>query len=254
VPARFVEGDFVERRALQPDGQVPRCSAGARCSNATGWSTPPSPSHERRRRAGPRDRHNSKTRRRLDRCRCGRSCTSTWTRFYASVRAADDPSLRGKPVLVGGKVRSRRCHGGIVRSATLRGALRDAHGARLRRCPQAIVVPPHMEPLRRGERDRLRGAPNVHPAGRGPLARRGFLDVTASQSLFGDGPTIAAKIKAAIRDKTELRASGGRCTDEVRRQDSPATSEKPDGLVVVPPSVWRRISRPLPIERMWGIG
>jgi len=80
-----------------------------------------------------------------------------------------------------------------------------------------------------------------------------FLDVTASQSLFGDGPTIAAKIKAAIYDKTELRASAGVAPTKFVAKIA-SDFEKPDGLVVVPADRVREFLAPLPIERMWGIG
>src|ERR1700752_1304055 len=115
--------------------------------------------------------------------------------FYASVEQRDDPSLRGKPVIVGG--RSRR---GVVLAASyevrpfgVRSAMPMAEA--LRKAPHAIVVPPH--------RDRYEEASEAafaifHRSPRlvEPLSLdEAFLDVTASRSLFGDGETIARAIK-----------------------------------------------------------
>src|SRR5580704_592052 len=129
--------------------------------------------------------------------------------FYASVEQRDDPSLRGKPVIVGG--RSRR---GVVLAASyevrpfgVRSAMPMAEA--LRRAPHAIVVEPH--------RDRYEAAsdavfavlrrytPLVEPLS----LDEAFLDVTASQSLFGDGETIAKAIRETVKGELSLTASAG---------------------------------------------
>ena len=60
-----------------------------------------------------------------------------------------------------------------------------------------------------------------------------FLDVTGSRALFGDGPTIAAAIKAAIASEVELTASVGVATTKLVAKVA-SDLRKPDGLVVVP--------------------
>jgi len=173
--------------------------------------------------------------------------------FYASVEQRDDPSLRGKPVLVGG--RSGR---GVVTAASYEARPFGVHSAMpmahaLRRCPQAIVVPPHMERYAEVSATVFEVLRTFTPLVEGLSLDEAFLDVTASQSLFGDGPTIAAKIKAAIHDKTELRASAGVAPTKFVAKIA-SDLEKPDGLVVVPAERVREFLAPLPIERMWGIG
>jgi DNA polymerase-4 len=80
-----------------------------------------------------------------------------------------------------------------------------------------------------------------------------FLDVTASQSLFGDGPTIARKIKDAILEKTGLRASAGVAPCKFVAKIA-SDIDKPDGLRVVRADEVTDFLAALPIERMWGIG
>src|SRR5258708_441995 len=129
--------------------------------------------------------------------------------FYASVEQRDDESLRGKPVIVGGA--SRR---GVVLAASyevrpfgVRSAMPMAEA--LRRAPHAIVVPPRHDRYAEASAEAFaifrRYTPLVEPLS----LDEAFLDVTASQALFGDGPTIATAIKRAVRDELRLTASAG---------------------------------------------
>jgi DNA polymerase-4 len=80
-----------------------------------------------------------------------------------------------------------------------------------------------------------------------------FLDVTASHALFGDGATIAASIKAAIRAEVGITASAGVAPSKFIAKIA-SDLEKPDGLVVVPAEDVHDFLAPLPVERMWGVG
>ena len=173
--------------------------------------------------------------------------------FYASVEQLDDPSLRGKPLLVGGH--SRR---GVVMAASYEARPFGVHSAMpmalaLRRCPQAKVVPPRMD--RYAEMSHLVfGVLRAFtPLVEGLSLDEAFLDVTASQSLFGDGPTIARKIKDAIYARTGLRASAGVAPCKFVAKIA-SDIKKPDGLVVVRAAEAVEFLAALPIERMWGIG
>jgi DNA polymerase-4 len=173
--------------------------------------------------------------------------------FYASVEQHDDPALRGKPVLVGS--RSAR---GVVTAASYEARPFGARsampmGMALRCCPQAIVVPPRMERYAEVSRAVFGVLEKFTPLVEGLSLDEAFLDVTASQSLFGDGATIASKIKTAIFETTGLRASAGVAPCKFVAKIA-SDLEKPDGLVVVPPASVRDFLAPLPIERMWGIG
>jgi DNA polymerase-4 len=173
--------------------------------------------------------------------------------FYASVEQRDDPSLRGKPVIVGGP--SRR---GVVLAASyevrplgVRSAMPMADA--LRRAPHALVVPPRREAYAQASEAAFavfhRYTPLVEPLS----LDEAFLDVTANQSLFGDGETIARAIKEAVRAELSLTASAGVAPSKFVAKIA-SDLRKPDGLVVVGPREVAAFLRPLPIERMWGVG
>src|SRR5947209_3503777 len=118
--------------------------------------------------------------------------------FYASVEQHDDPRLRGKPVLVGGA--SKR---GVVAAASYEARPFGVHSAMpvalaLRRCPNAIVIPPRMARYAEVSEAVFGVLHSFTPLVEGLSLDEAFLDVTASQSLFGDGETIAKKLKQQI--------------------------------------------------------
>jgi DNA polymerase-4 len=173
--------------------------------------------------------------------------------FYASVEQRDDPALRGKPVIVGG--RSRR---GVVLAASyevrpfgVRSAMPMAEA--LRRAPHAIVVPPRRDAYAQASEAAFavfhRYTPLVEPLS----LDEAFLDVTGSQSLFGDGETIARAIKETVKGELSLTASAGVAPSKFVAKIA-SDLRKPDGLVVVRPDEVASFLRPLPIERMWGVG
>src|SRR5690242_4042988 len=174
--------------------------------------------------------------------------------FYASVEQRDDPSLRGKPLLVGGQARR-----GVVMAASYEARPFGVHSAMpmaqaLRRCPRAVVVPPRMDRYAEVSSDVFGVMRTFTPLVEGLSLDETFLDVTASQSLFGgDGAVIARKIKDAIFDRTRLRASAGVAPCKFVAKIA-SDIGKPDGLCVVRAAEVADFLAPLPIERMWGIG
>ncbi len=173
--------------------------------------------------------------------------------FFASVEQLDDPSLRGKPVLVGGGERR-----GVVAAASYEARRFGVHSAMpmaqaVRRCPQAIVVPPRGHRYSEVSAQVFAIFGRFTPLVEGLSVDEAFLDVTASQRLFGDGETIARRIRAAIREELGLTASAGVAPSKFVAKIA-SDLEKPDGLVVVRPEEIERFLAPLPVERMWGVG
>ena len=173
--------------------------------------------------------------------------------FYASVEQRDHPALRGRPVLVGGP--SRR---GVVTAASYearpfgaRSAMPMAQAIRL--CPEAVVVPVRMDRYVEVSAQIFAIFHRYTPLVQGLSLDEAFLDVTASQSLFGDGASIARQIKDAIRRELELTASAGVAPCRFVAKVA-SDLRKPDGLVVVREDEVRAFLAPLPIERMWGVG
>ena len=173
--------------------------------------------------------------------------------FYASVEQNDDPTLRGKPVIVGGP--SRR---GVVTAASYEARPFGVHSAMpmaeaLRKCPQAIVLPVRMARYAEVSGIVFEIFGRFTPLVEGLSLDEAFLDVTHSQSLFGDGAQIARQIKDAVLRETGLVASAGVATSKFVAKVA-SDLKKPDALVVVPPGEEAAFLAPLPIERMWGVG
>ena len=173
--------------------------------------------------------------------------------FYASVEQRDDPSLRGKPVAVGGTMRR-----GVVLAASyearpfgVRSAIPVARAVRL--CPQLICVPPNFAKYELAS-DQVFGIfHQFTPEVEGLSLDEAFLDVTHSQALLGPPIQQARDIKARIRAETQLTASVG--IAEVKFAAKIASDLcKPDGLLEVPPGHVRDFLAPLPAARLWGVG
>jgi DNA polymerase-4 len=174
--------------------------------------------------------------------------------FFASVEQLDDPSLRGKPVLVGGTGNR-----GVVAAASYearpfgcRSAMPMAVARRL--CPHAIVVKGRYWRYRElSERIGAifeRYTPLIQPIS----IDEAFLDVTASVPLFGIGAEeMARRIKLEIRGETGLTGSVGVAPNKFLAKLA-SDLEKPDGLTVIWADDVERVLSPLPVERIWGIG
>jgi DNA polymerase IV len=173
--------------------------------------------------------------------------------FYASIEQRDHPEMAGKPVIVGGT--SGR---GVVAAASYevrRYGVRSAMpmSAALRLCPHAICVPPRMQHYQGVSRQVFSVFHELTPLVEGLSLDEAFLDVTASERLFGDPVTIARQIKRRIRELTRLTASVGVAPNKLVAKIA-SELEKPDGLTVVPPDRVRDVLDPLPVRRMPGLG
>jgi len=173
--------------------------------------------------------------------------------FFAAVEQRDDPSLRGKPVLVGGSARR-----GVVaacsyeaRTFGIRSAMPMAEA--LRRCPSAIVVRHHMERYAEASHTFFQILGDFSPEVEGLSLDEAFLDVTASERLLGDGVTIAQAIKRRVRAELSLVASVGVAPIKLAAKIA-SDIDKPDGLRVVPPDGVLQFLHPLPMTRLWGVG
>src|SRR6187402_659931 len=129
--------------------------------------------------------------------------------FYAAVEQRDDPTLRGKPVLVGGSVRR-----GVVAACSYEARKFGIHSAMpmaeaMRRCPHAIVVRHDMERYAEASRLFFRILGDFSPEVEGLSLDEAFLDVTGSERLLGDGRTIGETIKKRVRAELSLVASVG---------------------------------------------
>ena len=174
--------------------------------------------------------------------------------FYASVEQLDDPSLRGKPVIVGGRPGDR----GVVSAASYEARAFGVFSAMplrtaARRCPDGIFVPGRPNRYRELSDDVMAIFAEYTPLVEPISLDEAFLDVTASTAAFGDGETIARQIKRRVLDEVGLVVSVGVATNKLCAKVA-SDLRKPDALVVVPQGAEAAFLAPLPIRRLWGVG
>lgn len=174
--------------------------------------------------------------------------------FYASIEERDDPSLVGKPVIVGGSAEAR----GVVAAANYEVRKYGVHSAMSSKrakqlCPHAVFVKTRMDhyaAVSKQIREIFeRFTPLVEPLS----LDEAFLDVAGSVKLFGSPATIAKRIKQRIRDELRLVASVGVAPTKFVAKIA-SDIEKPDGFVVVEPDHLQSFLDPLPVGRIWGVG
>ncbi|GAA3626686.1 DNA polymerase IV [Microbacterium awajiense] len=173
--------------------------------------------------------------------------------FYASVAQLDDPSLRGKPIIVGApEGRS------VVSSASYearRFGVRSAMpvGQALRLCPSAIVVAPEFGRFLEESAKVMALFRDVTPLVEPLSIDEAFLDVRGAGRLWGSPGRIARDLRRRVRDETGLTCSiGAAATKHVAKMAS--TISKPDGLLIVAASDTEAFLAPRPVRALWGIG
>jgi DNA polymerase IV len=173
--------------------------------------------------------------------------------FYASVEQRDDPTLRGRPVIVGGTGGR-----GVVAAASYEVRRFGVHSAMpvreaLRRCPEAVCVPPRIGHYAAVSEQIFAVFHEFTPLVQGLSLDEAFLDVTASIGALGEAEHIAREIKRLVRKHTELTASVGVAPNKLVAKIA-SDLRKPDGLVIVRPDGVRTLLDPLPIRKLFGLG
>jgi DNA polymerase IV len=174
--------------------------------------------------------------------------------FYASVEIRDDPSLVGKPVVVGGSAKGR----GVISAASYEARKYGIHSAMptaeaQRRCPQLVLLPVDFTKYRSVSAQIMtifaRFSPVIEPLS----LDEAFLDLSGTARTLGPPETVGRDIKAAIHEATRLTASVGIAPVKFVAKIA-SDLEKPDGLVIVVPGAVTAFLAPLPIGRLWGVG
>lgn len=172
--------------------------------------------------------------------------------FYASVETIKDPSLRGKPVVVGGQGGR-----GVVTSASYEARSFGVTSAmpivRARRlCPHAIYVSndfaSYLDYSKQIRRVFETFTPLVEPLS----LDEAFLDVRGSVKLFGPPLDIARQVKKRIAE-LGLACTVGVAPNKFLAKLASAKA-KPDGLLVVPADGIEAFLHPLPVTALWGVG
>jgi DNA polymerase-4 len=169
--------------------------------------------------------------------------------FFASVAQRDDPTLRGRPVIVGG---------GVVMAASYEarafGVRSGMGGARARRlCPQAVIATPSWSDYVAASQAVFavfaRTAEIVEPMG----IEEAFLDLSDRVRTKGEARSIGERLRAEVRRETSLPITVGIARTKIVAKMA-SRAAKPDGLLVVAPSEEDAFLHPLRVEALWGIG
>ena len=174
--------------------------------------------------------------------------------FYAAIELRDNPSLAGKPVVVGGSSTGR----GVIAAASYEARKFGLHSAMpgaqaIRLCPHAVFIKPQMEKYSAVSKQ-IREIFNRFTPVFEPLSLdEAFLDVAGSEKLFGDAETIGRQIQSTIADELNLVASVGVAPNKFLAKIA-SDLEKPNGFVVVEQANVTEFLDQLNIERVWGIG
>ncbi|MDK2858752.1 MAG: polymerase [Verrucomicrobiota bacterium] len=176
--------------------------------------------------------------------------------FFAAIEQHDRPELKGKPVVIGAAPDRR----GVVSTCSYEARKYGIHSAMpsrtaARLCPHAVFLPVNGRRYSEVSRQIMeifqRFTPLVEPLS----CDEAFLDATGARYLFGDGPAIAKRIKAAVAAETGITCSVGVAPNLFLAKIA-SDMNKPDGLTLVPFSekLIPAFLAPLPIKRMWGAG
>ena len=174
--------------------------------------------------------------------------------FYASIEMRDNPSLRGKPLAVGGNPQQR----GVVATCNYEARKFGIHSAMpmataLRQCPQLIVIPPRMDKYREASQQ-------VHAIFRDytaliePLSLdEAYLDVSDSPACHGSATLIAQEIRQRVRESIGITLSAGIAPNKFIAKIA-SDWNKPDGQYLVTPDLVDDFVRVLPVRKLFGVG
>jgi DNA polymerase-4 len=183
--------------------------------------------------------------------------------FFAAVEVLDDPSLTGRPVIVGGTGDR-----GVVASCTYEARAFGIHSAMAsvearRRCPEAVFLPGRFGRYAEVS-ERLHALfHRFSPVVEGIALDEAFLDVSGSRRLLGAPPDLAGAIRAAVRRELGLDCAVGVARTKLMAKlasraakpvPAPGGPRPGAGVVVVLPSEELSFLHPLPVRALWGVG
>ena len=174
--------------------------------------------------------------------------------FFAAVHVRDDPSLRGKPVVVGGDPAGR----GVVAAASYEARRYGIHSAMssaqaVRRCPGLIFLRPEFSRYRVESQAIFAIFREITPLVQPLSIDEAYLDVTDHLGPWGSATAIAREIRRRVREERRLTVSVGVGPNRLVAKIA-SDFGKPDGLTVVRPEQVEAFLAPLPVRRLHGVG
>ena len=174
--------------------------------------------------------------------------------FFAAVEVLENPSLTGKPVLVGYRPEER----GVVATASYPARAFGIHsampmGRALALCPQAIILPPRHGLYHRYSERVMAILRDTSPLVEQMSVDEAYLDLTSQVLEWEEGVAIARGLQARVLEETGLTASLGVAANKLVAKVA-SGHKKPSGLTVVMPGHEAEFLAPLPVQVIPGIG
>jgi DNA polymerase-4 len=174
--------------------------------------------------------------------------------FYASVEMRDDPSLRGRPLAVGGRPE----HRGVIATCNYEARRYGVHSAMssalaMRKCPELLIMPPAMEKYRVASRQIMAIYRDYTPIVEPLSLDEAYLDVTQATRCKGSATLMAAEIRERVRETVGVTVSAGVAPSKFVAKIA-SDWKKPDGLFVVRPHEVDAFVAALPVRKIFGVG
>jgi DNA polymerase-4 len=174
--------------------------------------------------------------------------------FYAAVHMRDDPSLAGKPVVIGGRPEQR----GVVAAASYEARRFGIHSAMpssraVRLCPQVVFLSPDFRRYRLESKEIFAIYGDFTPVIQTVALDEAYLDLTGRLGGFRSATEVAREIRRRVRAERGLTVSVGVGPNRLVAKIA-SDFNKPDGLTVVPPRRVQTFLDPLPVRRLHGVG
>ncbi len=172
--------------------------------------------------------------------------------FYASIEQLANPSMKGKPVIVGGGMR------GVVSTASYEARAFGIHSAMpifqaKRLCPHGVFLPVRMKCYREVSAIIMAFLNTVSPIVEQVSIDEAYLDITGTERLLGDPVVVAKRIKERILQHTGLTCSIGIAPNRFLAKIA-SDLKKPDGLTTIQEDQVENFLKDLPVEKLPGVG
>ncbi len=174
--------------------------------------------------------------------------------FFAAIEQLDDPSLDGKPVIVGAMPGGR----GVVATCNYEARRFGLHSAMpisqaSRRCPQGVYLRPRMKRYAAVSKEVMAALATISPVVEPVSVDEAFVDCAGLDALFGDPTAIGRRTKKAVLDRTGLTCSVGIGPNRLIAKIA-SDHDKPDGLTIVSADEVDAFLAPLPVSTLRGVG
>jgi len=174
--------------------------------------------------------------------------------FFAAIEQLDDPSLDGKPVIVGAKPGGR----GVVSTCNYEARRFGLHSAMpisqaSKRCPHGVYLRPRMKRYAAVSKEVMAALSTISPVVEPVSVDEAFVDVTGLGALFGNPPAIGERTKKAVLERTGLGCSVGIGPNRLVAKIA-SDHDKPDGLTIVNADEVDAFLAPLPVSTLRGVG